>query len=610
MPATSAADHPLAGAWVALWANEPGRLAFALRLTLVCCATTLISQWFEIPEPALTVYLVLFLNQPERMRSILLAVVMLAFISVLIALLLPLTGFLIDRPFWRVLAMVLLSFGLVFLGSASRLKPFAATMALITAYVLALLGGLPGGELATRGLLYAWLFVAVPAGVSLLADLVLAPAPRDQLGALLARALVAGADLLGRPDAACRQRFERAQQQAVLGTAPLLKLARTEATLPPADADAFRTGAAATMQILAAIDLLDRHPEPSKHDEIAAALVPTLRAMAAILATGRYPVAIDPPCWPEGMPSDLALVLATLSEALAQFTTAPPPPPAPVAHKGGFFVPDAFSNPVHVQHALKVTLAAMTGYFLYALWDWSGIHTAMITCYIVGLGTAAETIQKLSLRITGCLVGAALGYATIVFVLPSVTSIAGLLAVVGIGLFLACWVVAGDARISYAGLQMAFAFLLCTLQGSGPGFDLTIARDRVIGVLLGTALSYLVFTRLWPVSVTRRIDPALTRLIAVVQQSAAIGVSARQALAAQAMAMTVELGRWLDLTAFEPRPLRPARASVEARRGLLRRIERLHAPLLLGDAGAPAEVDAIAQAAAAFECGPPPPAGA
>ena len=87
---------------------------------------------------------------------------------------------------------------------------------------------------------------------------------------------------------------------------------------------------------------------------------------------------------------------------------------------GGFFLPDAFTNPEHVHYALKTTAAAMFCYFLYSLLDWPSIHTSLITCYIVSLGTTAETIEKLSLRILGCLVGAAAGIGAIVYVIPSI----------------------------------------------------------------------------------------------------------------------------------------------------------------------------------------------
>lgn len=606
MPASIEPPGPLAAAWAALRAKTPGRLAYALRLTLVCCGSGLIALWFEIPDPALIVYLGLFLNRPDRTSGLMLAVVMQLFVTVLIALLVPVTALLIDTPFWRTMAMGGLSFGLMFLGSASKLRPFAPTMALITAYVLDLLGSLPGGELATRGLLYAWLFVGVPAGVSILADLLLAPSPRRLAGGLLARALASAADLLDAPGDTTRAQFEALRHQAAIGAPGLLKLARMGGALRPGSAAAYRSAAAATVRILAAVDLLDRQPDADLRQALADALAPTLRAMAAILAGGGYPVAIDPPCWPE-VPADLAPVLAALTQAITGFTTTPPPMPATArAEKSGFFAADAFSNPAHVEYALKVTIGAMLCYLLFALWDWPGIHTAMITCYIVGLGTAAETIEKLSLRIIGCLVGAALGLATIVYVLPAITSITGILLVIAMGMFLASWVAAGDARIAYAGFQLAFAFLLCSLQGHGPEFDLSVARDRVLGVLLGTGMSYLVFTRLWPVSVASTIDPAIARLVLLLRQAADAAGDAREVLAVQAMTAATTLRRWVDLAAFEPARLRPSRGWIAARRGLLARIERLESPLLLAQPGTDATLAAVAREADALAASPAP----
>lgn len=51
---------------------------------------------------------------------------------------------------------------------------------------------------------------------------------------------------------------------------------------------------------------------------------------------------------------------------LAQFGEARPAPPKEKKAKSGFFLPDAFSNPEHVQYAFKTTLAAMTCYLIYS----------------------------------------------------------------------------------------------------------------------------------------------------------------------------------------------------------------------------------------------------
>src|SRR3954468_5619699 len=58
------------------------------------------------------------------------------------------------------------------------------------------------------------------------------------------------------------------------------------------------------------------------------------------------------------------------------------------------FVPDAFTNSAHVHFALKVTFAAMFCYIVYEAIDWTGIHTAFITCTFVALESTEATLYK------------------------------------------------------------------------------------------------------------------------------------------------------------------------------------------------------------------------
>jgi multidrug resistance protein MdtO len=52
-------------------------------------------------------------------------------------------------------------------------------------------------------------------------------------------------------------------------------------------------------------------------------------------------------------------------------------------------------------------------------------------------------------------------------------------------------------RLSYFGLQAALAFYLINLQGAAMERSLSIARDRVVGILLGLFMMSLVFDQLW-----------------------------------------------------------------------------------------------------------------
>jgi uncharacterized membrane protein YccC len=177
-----------------------------------------------------------------------------------------------------------------------------------------------------------------------------------------------------------------------------------------------------------------------------------------------------------------------------------PPSPKPKS----LFVPDAFTNPAHVQFALKVTFAAMFCYIVYEAIDWSGIHTAFITCTFIALESTEATLYKGTLRIVGCVIGGALALFTIIFLMPHMETIASLVVVVACASAVAGWVGTGSERISYAGLQIAFAFFYSVFQGYAPDTDLENVRNRVVGILFGLIVTGFVFRYIWPERNNRR----------------------------------------------------------------------------------------------------------
>ena len=64
------------------------------------------------------------------------------------------------------------------------------------------------------------------------------------------------------------------------------------------------------------------------------------------------------------------------------------------------------------------------------------------------------------------------------------------------------------------GIQIAFAFCLCVLQGFALKTDLTVARDRIIGIVFGDLVIFLVATRLYPVSILPEVEATVRRFLA------------------------------------------------------------------------------------------------
>jgi multidrug resistance protein MdtO len=173
--------------------------------------------------------------------------------------------------------------------------------------------------------------------------------------------------------------------------------------------------------------------------------------------------------------------------------------PAPLDEevRARFLVADAFSNPAHLQFALRGTLAATACYVTYTAIDWPGLSTAMATCLITALSTIGSSRQKQMLRLSGAFLGGiVIGMGAQVFILPYLDSIVGFTVLFAVVTAIAAWISVASSRLSYLGIQLALAFYLINLQEFTIQTSLTIARDRVFGVLLGLVSMWLLFDRL------------------------------------------------------------------------------------------------------------------
>ncbi|HEX3635685.1 MAG TPA: FUSC family protein [Paraburkholderia sp.] len=648
-----------------LLAPYPGRAAMAARIALICALTAFVTSAYGTPEAAISAYVVFFLNRPDRVLSVVLGSALLVLVTLVVGLVMVVAMFALDEPLWRVACITVLSFGFLFVTSASKLRPVGAIIAMIVGFALDELGMAPFGEAATRALFYAWLMVAIPIGISIGVNLLVAPSPRKLAGRELARRLRLAARSLAEPEStgdalsACLREGE-----ADLGT--WLKLSVADGSSRRADVAPLRQAVSSTLAILVAADLSVHEPSARLPASFVGPIAGTLENMARMLEAGGYPVDIEltlPAV--TGLTPLAHIVVENLHDAIVRFAvvesevavgaegviqtegraegrpedraegrpeagaegraeadaearpdaraegraeadaearpearaegraeadaearpearpeaiTAPPAD----GKRGGFFLPDAFTNPDHVRYALKTTVAAMVCYLLYSQIDWPGIHTCFITVYMVSLGTTAETVEKMTLRIAGCMVGALLGVAAILFVVPVLSSVVGLMALVLMGAWLSAWVAFGSPRIAYAGFQIALVFFMCVLQGAAPGYDLTIARDRTIGILIGNVVVYLVFTRVWPVSVAERVDTGLAALRQQWQRLAALpDAVTRRAQAASAMAQCGALEQDLALMHYEPSWVRPESQWIAERRSALARLDALEGPMFL-----------------------------
>ncbi len=161
------------------------------------------------------------------------------------------------------------------------------------------------------------------------------------------------------------------------------------------------------------------------------------------------------------------------------------------------FIADAFSNPEHLRYILGGTAASMLCYVLYVSLAWPNLSTSVTTCVLTALTTIGSSRQKQILRMAGFVLGGVIfGLGAQIYVLPFLDSIGGFTILFATATFVAAWIGTSSTRLSYAGLQFAFAFYLIHLSDFSIQTNLTLARDRVLGVLLGITMMWLVFERL------------------------------------------------------------------------------------------------------------------
>ncbi len=163
------------------------------------------------------------------------------------------------------------------------------------------------------------------------------------------------------------------------------------------------------------------------------------------------------------------------------------------------FIPDAFSNPAHLRYILGGTLAAMLCYVFYISLDWPNLSTSITTCVLTALTTVGSSRQKQILRVAGFVLGGVIaGLGAQIFILPYIDTIAGFTVLFASMTAVAAWLATSSSRLSYAGVTFAFSFYLIHLSDFHIQTDLTLARDRVLGVLLGITMMWLVFERFFP----------------------------------------------------------------------------------------------------------------
>jgi multidrug resistance protein MdtO len=120
-----------------------------------------------------------------------------------------------------------------------------------------------------------------------------------------------------------------------------------------------------------------------------------------------------------------------------------------------------------------------------------------------------------------------------VFILPYLDSIAGFTIFFVVVTAFASWFMTSSPRLSYFGVQIAVAFCLIHLNSFAIEPSLSIARDRVVGILFGLIMMWLVFDQLWGASAVSDMKRAFLSAVRLLAQFAREPISSDYNVAAE-----------------------------------------------------------------------------
>ncbi|MGF6709507.1 multidrug resistance protein MdtO [Luteibacter sp. W1I16] len=568
-----------------------GRVRSVLRMALACSLTVVLAMVFQVPLPAYMAYVVLLISRDEVAGTLVTALGGLAAASLAVAL--SLLFYIVDasEPALRIVLLAASTFTGIFVARTFALGPIVFLGAFVLVLSQTLLDDVPSPEVMTHFVLWLWMVVAIPVVVTVVINLAVGTSP---VVALRQRTREFTDELASRIEAGASAPLGRCGESLAAIMALLPRAQSWDRSLKPYD-QADRQ----VLSTLAEILMLTRLPPQDTSSGYRLAFANCLRASVGrwMTASDRDPVA-RPYFATERMdPTEAALAHALLQldqqitrrETGMSVSGSPSPRPR--------WIPDAFTNPAHVQFALKVTVAVVAAYVTYTLLVWPGIRTAVTTCFFVALSSLGETMHKLTLRLLGALMGGLLAGLCIVFVIPLLTDIGQLAVLIATAAMVFGWVASSSERIAYAGLQMAFAFFLGVLQDYGPPTDLTVLRDRLVGIFIGNLWMSIVFSALWPVTTATLMRRALTTALHVAANVLAPKPADATPGPLALVMPLVAAERLLPLSWFEWKFSASVRAAVAAAQRTVEAIERVAAAaLVLARCDRDAKADALGEA--------------
>ncbi len=521
-------------------APTPGRGSATFRLTLACLAATIPILTHHIPLGLIVMILMYLITQEDTAATVIGSILGVIGVTIGLGLALLAWEISLDIVWLRLCFLIAFLFGGLFLKRVLTIGALGSAMGLPAALVMILPDILPPSpEVLTEFVLWLWWCVTLGLSVNVGVQLLLSRGdPLSLLQRELATRLETVAQTLRRlaGERVAAPERDSLRSLAIAGMSRPLALLKT-ASVIHVWAHERHEGLSAIITLTdrlvtsaLALETIPDLPQESRLHERLLNVADGCERMRRAFNELRLPddwVALAdeknaPPPFPlldiEQTLDQIALAVPRYSEELSRSDAAP-------AEKRSLFLPDAFDNPEYVRFAIKGTLAAFICYMVFIGFDYPGIYTSVITCFVVALSTIGASNQKGILRFGGSAVGGLMGLIALVYLFPNIETIGGFWLVFGAGTAVAAWVNFGTPRISYGGYQIGLAFYKAILQDFGPATSATVVRDRLIGVFFGLLVYGAVEHLLWPVRAQDALRARLAEMLRLLADLARSGTS-------------------------------------------------------------------------------------
>ena len=524
-------------------APTPGRGSKTFRLTLACLAATIPILTHHIPHGLIVMILMYLITQEDTAATVIGSILGLIGATLGLGLALLAWRISLDIVWLRLCFLVAFLFGGLFLKRVLTIGALGSAIGLPASLVMILPDILPPSpEVLVEFVLWIWWCVTL--GLSINAGVQLLLSPGDPL-MLLQHELVTRIKAVEQSLRRLASSEALEPSSASLSSLSIAGMSRPLALLKTASvvhawAGERHDGLATLITLIdrfvtsaVALEGLVAHSaEPIRHERLLSVAEGCDRMRLAfekmrLPAPGEWVALADEKNTEAPIPLlDIERTLDQIALTLPQYFAELGHSKAAPAEKRSLFLPDAFDNPEYVRFAIKGTLAALICYVAFIGFDYPGIYTSVITCFVVALSTIGASNQKGILRFGGAAVGGLMGLIALVYLFPNIETIGGFWLVFGTGTAIAAWVNFGTPRISYGGYQVGLAFYKAILQDFGPATSATVVRDRLIGVFFGLIVFGIVENLLWPV---RARDALRARLAEVLRLLAELARSKTRA---------------------------------------------------------------------------------